>query len=200
MISFKNTLINCQHCGQPVLVKAADAERGSIVCKHPNCGRVNALNLQTHFDPAIANGLPEFGRLEYVGQPGVVYPLRFGKNVVGIGADCDVVVERVQHGGKCFISRRHCTIEVRFDPWRGQLRYLLQNGAIDPTTNQHRNSLNGTWLRQTLLKDNEQIDVSDDDVIRLGGTDQFVLKTYVIPTSMLETYRVTSCFDPDSTQ
>ncbi len=200
MSSFKNTLINCQHCGQPVMVKAADAERGEIVCKHANCGRVNSLNLQTYHDPAVTDGLPGFGELVYANRTDCVYPLRFGKNTIGIGADCEVLVERFQHQGKCFISRRHCTLEVLFDKWQGQLRYVLQDGAVDPATNHHRNSLNGTWLQHILLKDSERVDVSEGDVIRLGGTDQFLLKPYVIPAPMLETYRVTSCFDPDSTQ
>ncbi|MCY7350495.1 MAG: FHA domain-containing protein [Cytophagaceae bacterium] len=200
MISFKNTLINCQYCGQAIMVKAADAERGEIVCKHPNCGKVNLLNMQTCYDPAITEGLPTFGQLTYAGRPDLVYPLRFGKNVIGTGSDCEVAVERFQHGGKCYISRRHCTLDVTFDKWRGQLRYLVQNGAFDPAVNQHRNSLNGTYLNEVLLKDTEQIDVSEGNSIRLGGNDQFLLETYRIPEPMLATYRVTSCFDADSTQ
>lgn len=200
MISFKNTLINCQHCGQAILVKATDAERGEIRCKHPNCGKLNLLSTQSSYDPAITDGLPAFGQLTYVGRTDRAYPLRFGKNVIGIGTDCEVVVERFQHGGKCYISRRHCTLEVTFDKWQGQLRYLIQNGAIDPATNQHRESLNGTWVHDTLLKERERVDASEGDIIRLGGTDRFLLNTYTIPEPMLETYRILSCFDPDSTQ
>ncbi len=200
MSSFKNFLFNCQHCGQAILVKAADAERGEITCKHPNCGKLNPISTQLQYDPAITDGLPAFGQLMYLGRLDRVYPLRFGKNVIGSGTDCEVVVERFLHEGKCYISRRHCTLEVTFDKWQGQLRYLIQNGAIDPSTNQHRNSLNGTWVHDTLLKDTERVDVVGGDLIRLGGTDQFLLTPFVIPESMLETYRVTAYFDPDGTQ
>ena len=200
MSGFKTTLINCGRCGRRIMVRGADAERGSITCSHVGCGAVNELAKAFHYDESIVRGLPRFGQLTHLGDPETVYPLRFGPNVIGTGDTSDVRVSRFMHNGRCFISRRHCTLSVAFDKWTGKLRYSLQDGAVDAANQTTQPSLNGTLLNGTLLRKTEIIDAGDGDVITLGGPDRFQLAPYAIPPVMLETYKVTLDFNPDRTQ
>lgn len=200
MSTFRTTLITCQQCGRRIMVRAADAERGSITCSHIGCGAVNTLQTAFHYDEAIVNGLPDFGRLTYAGTPEITYPLRFGPNVIGTGDGCSVRVSRFEHGGRCFISRQHCTLTVTFDKWTGRLRYCVQDGVVEPDTKSMRYSLNGTLLNGTPLLKTEIIDVGDDDVITLGGADRFRLTHARIDPAMLDTYKVDLTYNPDRTQ
>ena len=200
MSTFRTTLISCQRCGRRIMVRAADAERGSITCSHVGCGVVNSLQTAFQYDEAIVNGLPDFGQLTYLGKPETMYPLRFGPNVMGIGDTCTVRVNRFEHGGRCYISRWHCTLTVTFDKWTGRLRYCVQDGAIDPDSHSIRFSLNGTLLNSTPLLKTEIIDVGDGDIIMLGGADRFQLTHATINPATLDTYKVDLVFDPDRTQ
>ncbi len=200
MSGFKTTLINCQQCGRRIMVRAADAERGSITCSHVGCGAVNVLQSAFHYDENIVLGLAGFGQLTYLDNTKTTYPLRFGVNVIGTSDSCAVQVSRFVHNGRCFISRRHSTLTVTFDKWTGQLRYQLQDGAVDSTTQTRQYSLNGTLLKDTLLQKTEIIDVADGEVITLGGLDRFRLTHYSIAPAMLNTYKVELAFNPDRTQ
>lgn len=200
MSGFKTTLISCQQCGRRIMVRAVDAERGSITCSHVGCGAVNVLQKAFHYDENIVHGLPGFGQLTYLDTPEKTYPLRFGSNVVGTADSCSVQLERFVHNGRCFISRRHCTLTVTFDKWTGQLRYQLQDGAVDPVIQAMQYSLNGTLLNNAPLQKTERIDVGDGEVITLGGADRFRLTHFLIPTAMLDTYKVELDFNPDRTQ
>ena len=200
MSGFKLTLITCQQCGRRIMVRATDAERGSITCSHVGCGAVNVLEKAFHYDENIVRGLPGFGQLTSLDNPQKAYPLRFGSNVVGTSDACMVRVERIVHNGRCFISRRHCTLTITFDKWTGQLRYQLQDGAVDPITQAWQYSLNGTLLQGAALQKTEIIDVSDGGIITLGGADRFRLTHFSIPPAMLDTYKVELDFNPDRTQ
>jgi hypothetical protein len=200
MSGFKTTLINCQQCGRRIMVRAADTERGSITCSHVGCGAVNVLQKPSQYSEAIVQGLPEFGQLTYLGNPEINYPLQFGANVIGTADVCTVQLARFVHDGRCFISRRHCTLTITFDKWRGQLRYQLRDGAVDPTNHTSQPSLNGTFLNGTSLQKTEIIDVGDEGVITLGGVDRFRLTHFVIPPAMLDTYTIELDFNPDQTQ
>ncbi|GAB3920764.1 FHA domain-containing protein [Larkinella terrae] len=200
MSGFKMTLIACQQCGRRIMVRMADAERGTITCSHVGCGAVNILQTAFHYDEAIVQGLPEFGHLTYIGKPGRIYPLQFGQNSIGTADSCTVQIERFQHNGRCFISRRHCTLTVSFDKWRGRLRYQLQDGVLDGELRQLHSSLNGTLLNETPLQKMELIDVDHESVITLGGVDRFRLTHYFIPSTMLDTYKVDLSFNPDRTE
>ncbi len=200
MSGFKTSLINCQQCGRRIMVRIVDAERGLITCSHVGCGAVNVLQKAFHYDENIVQGLPGFGQLTYLGKPETVHPLRFGPNVIGTADSCTVQVARFVHNGRCFVSRRHCTLTVTFDKWTGQLRYQLQDGAVDAAAQTTQYSLNGTWLNTMLLQKTEMIDVGDSDQITLGGTDRFRLTQYAIPPVMLDTYKVGLDFNPDRTQ
>ncbi|QMW00209.1 FHA domain-containing protein [Spirosoma foliorum] len=200
MSGFKTTLINCQQCGRRIMVRAVDTERGSIVCSHVGCGAVNVLQKPFHYDESIVLGLPSFGQLTYLGTPETTYRLQFGSNVIGTSDACTVQVARFVHNGRCFISRRHCTLTVVFDKWTGQLRYQLQDGAVDATTQLNQSSLNGTQLNGVPLLKTELIDVSDEGIITLGGVDRFRLAHYTIPSTMLDTYKIELDFNPDRTQ
>ncbi|GAB3948229.1 hypothetical protein GCM10028805_22100 [Spirosoma harenae] len=200
MGGFKTTLITCQQCGRRIMVRTADFEKGSITCSHIGCGAVNRLQAAFQYDEAIVQGLPDFGLLTYEGSPTISYPLQFGSNVIGTSGSCTVQVGRFMHNNRCYISRRHCTLTVTFDKWTGQLRYQLQDGAVDMPTQIFQHSLNGTSLNGILLQKTELVDVEDRGVIKLGGVDQFRLTHYSIPPAMLETYKIELDFNPDRTQ
>ena len=199
MIGFKTTLINCERCGRKIMVRPPDAERGSITCSHVGCGAINLLQTGFQYDEAIVQGLPEFGRLTYGGQPAAQYPLQYGVNVIGTADSCTVQVERISHNGRCFISRRHCTLTVTFDRWSGQLRYQLEDGALDAYS-VRQYSLNGILLDGKPLQKTEIIDVNDGSTLTMGGADPFRLTHYTIPQAMLDTYKVELAFNPDRTQ
>ncbi|ADB38983.1 FHA domain-containing protein [Spirosoma linguale] len=200
MSVFKTTLIDCRQCGRRIMVRAADAERGSIVCSHLGCGAINTLSAGFQYDENIVRGLPAFGQLTYLGDSQLIYPLQFGRNVIGTSDLCTVQLDRFMHNGRCFISRRHSTLTVAFDKWTGQLRYHLQDGAIDNDGKTHQYSLNGTKLNATPLQKTEIVDVEDEGIVTLGGVDSFRLSHYVIPSAMLDTYKVELDFNPDRTQ
>jgi|GEM_PF-968739 len=200
MSGFRTTLINCQQCNRKIMVRAADIQRGSIVCSHVGCGAINMLETASYYDESIVEGLPGFGQLTYANSPKQPYLLQFGKNTIGTSETCTIPVERSLHEGRCFISRRHCTLTVTFDKWAGKLRYQLQDGTIDPITQEVQASLNGTLLNGILLQKTEIIDVEDGGVITLGGIDRFVLTHFALNPDMLATYRVDLAFNPDSTQ
>ncbi|AUD04912.1 FHA domain-containing protein [Spirosoma pollinicola] len=200
MSGFKTTLIVCQQCGRKIMVRAVDAERGSILCSHVGCGAVNALQKAFHYDEHIVQGLPSFGHLTHADEPKTTYPLQFGPNSIGTSDTCTVQVPRLMHNGRCFISRRHCTLTVMFDKWTGQLRYQLQDGAVDPDATTIKYSLNGTQLANTPLLKTEIVDVADREIITLGGLDRFRLMHYSIPPVMLETYKVELDYNPDRTE
>ncbi|WP_077923153.1 FHA domain-containing protein [Spirosoma sp. 209] len=201
MTGFKTTLITCHQCARRIMVRAADAERGSIICSHLGCGAINTLQTTFQYDERLVQGLPGFGKLVCQRDPTQVYPLQFGDNVIGTANTCTVQVERFMHSGQCFVSRRHCTLTVTFDPWAGQLRYLLQDGVADPQQPDTRQySLNGTQLNQVPIRKTELIDVADQALITLGGVDQFRLFHFSIPQPMLDTYKIELAFNPDRTQ
>ncbi|GAB2581738.1 FHA domain-containing protein [Spirosoma areae] len=200
MSAFKTTLITCQQCGRRILVRTADAELGSITCSHVGCGAVNVLQTAFQYDENIVRGLPGFGQLIYLGSSATAYPLQFGRNVIGTSDTCTMQVDRFVHNGRCYISRRHCTLTITFDKWTGQLRYQLQDGAVDLQTQIMQYSLNGTQLRGTPLQKAEMIDVGDDEIITLGGLDRFRLSHFAISPAMLDTYKVELDFNPDRTQ
>lgn len=200
MSGFKATLITCQQCGRKIMVRTADAECGSIVCSHVGCGAVTNLQSGFQYDSALADGLSDVGHLTYLGKPEVTYPLNLGINVIGTADSCSVPVERIVHNGRCFISRRHCTLTLTFDKWNGQLRYQLEDGVIDPVSQERQYSLNGTLLNGVPIQKTEIIDVNDGGVITLGGADRFRLTHVHIPSAMLDTYKVELAFNPDRTQ
>ncbi len=200
MSTVKTSLITCQQCARRIMVRPADVQRGSIVCSHTGCGATNLLSTAFQYDQAIVQGLPGFGELRHPATPNLAYPLRLGANVIGTGDTAQVRVERYLHDGRCYISRRHCTLTVTFDNWSGQLRYQLQDGAADPNTQISTPSLNGTQVNGSALRPSEQIDVTGDDTMTLGGLDAFRLVPYTINPAMLATYRVELDYNPDRTQ
>ncbi len=121
-------------------------------------------------------------------------------NVVGTAPTCEIAVERYVHEGKCYISRRHCTIDVLFNKWTGRFRYQVQDGASDVDSHQYKNSLNGTQLNGYLLQNSEKIDMGNGGQLSLGGKDVFLLETYCIPDTMLASYLMVKPVEPDETQ
>ncbi|MBD2699295.1 FHA domain-containing protein [Spirosoma sp. BT702] len=200
MGGFKTTLITCQQCGRRIMVRAADVERGFITCSHTGCGAVNVLETTGYYDEGFLHDLDSLGQLTYQGDSIRTYSLQFGSNVIGIASSCTVQVERSVHNGRCFISRRHCTLTVTFDKWTGLLRYQLQDGAVDPATQVMHHSKNGIQLNGVTLAKAELIDVPDGGIITLGGLDQFRLNHVSISPDALITHKVETVFNPDQTQ
>ena len=199
MSVFKSYLMPCQQCGKSLQIKEKDFLKGEIVCLHQGCGFVNKLT-ESYFDENIMNGLPHFGKLVYKENPSIIFKLKKGLNILGRSATCDIQLQNFQHQGECYISNRHATIEVFFDKWKGQLRYLIQDGAFDINGQNFKNSLNGTYLNGILLKISEKIDAQNQNTICLGGKDVFELYTYQIPEAMLQTYKTTQIKDNDATE
>ncbi|GAB2517725.1 FHA domain-containing protein [Spirosoma aerophilum] len=200
MGEFKTTLIVCQHCGRKIMVRAADAERGFIQCTHTGCRVINTLRKPFHYDEHIVQGLPSFGQLTHINEPETTYPLQLGHNIIGTADTCTVQVPRFMHNGRCFISRKHCTLTITFDKWTGQLRYQLHDGAAEVDSKTIKYSLNGTQLAKTLLLKTEIVDVADQEIITLGGLDRFRLTHYSIPSVTLETYKIELDYNPDRTE
>ena len=152
------------------------------------------------YDENVVRGLPSFGHLVNPDDPETTYLLQFGPNVIGTADSCTVQLNRIVHDGRCYISRRHCTLTVVFDKWTGQLRYQLCDGAIEEATQTMKPSLNGTMYNGVPLSKTECIDVGTNQAITLGSVDHFRLTHYFIPPLMLETYKVDLDFNPDRTQ
>lgn len=182
------------------MIKPIDQKRGEIVCTHAGCGKINQLLSTFYYDEISVQSLPEVGRLTNTSAPNVSYPLQFGQNVIGTSDTCTIRVERYLHKGRCFISRRHCTLTVTFDKWQGQFRYQLHDGAAEPGTYSVKNSLNGTFLNQSLLQPTENLDVPEGGIITLGGADSFRLTHYIIPPALLATFKIDAVYNPDNTQ
>jgi pSer/pThr/pTyr-binding forkhead associated (FHA) protein len=200
MGKFKNTIINCQNCQKLVMVKVVDWEKGEIICSHIGCNFKNKLNTNFHFNEDITKYLTEFGHLVAIDKPQRKYPLKMGKNIIGVSNECDLKLERNLHNNKCYISRKHATIEVIFDKWSGLLRYRVYDGVFDGLTNEQKNSMNGTIVNNIQLKTKEIVDIPVNGKISFGGIDVFELVPSIIPKQMLNTYKTSLIFDEDSTQ
>jgi hypothetical protein len=194
------SLMSCLHCGGKLMIRPTDVERGFVVCTHVGCGGTNTLAQTMEYDQRLAIDLPAHGQLVYQSDPAVVLRLQFGQNILGTGEGSTQRVARYQHRGRCYISRRHCTLTVVFDPWAGTLRYQLQDGATDPADRQHKPSLNGTYLNGVRLQAQELIDVNHQDLISLGVADVFRLEHALIDPRLRETYQITRAFNADATQ
>lgn len=199
-MEFKSTTILCKGCGRLIMVRKVNVEQGFVQCNHKGCTARNALT-SIHYEETILNGLPGFGDLVYKQHPALRYPLQTGLNVIGTSATASICLDRTQfiHDGLCHISRRHCTIEVSFDPIKGILCYALQDGAKHPDKEQYELSLNGTSLNGYTLRNGEVVLVPENALIGLGGADTFQIIPYLIPADMLATYKRTQ-FDPNTTE
>jgi hypothetical protein len=161
-----------------------------------HCFHLNPIITTTTYDERILLGLPHYGALVSVNNPALRYPLRVGPNVIGVGTvekpDVQLARDTYTHNGLCYISRRHCTLTVEFNKHNGQLRYLIKDGdgSIDPETGQHNASKNFTFYQDKKMDAKEEFYLNDQDIINLGGEDEFRLEQYVIPEKMLETYKI----------
>jgi hypothetical protein len=195
--AFKNEMIICFKCKKSNFVKVKSFEIGLFRCS--SCGQDNKL-FGAYYDERILIGIPQFGSIISVNNPSERYSLKLGKNIIGVGEMADIIVKRVTHNEKCFISRQHCTLEVKFDKWKGQLNYILQDGTKDIESNQHKNSLNFTFFKNKKIEPQEAIYISNKEIFNLGGEDAFRLEHFVIPESMLQTYKVSERLDPEATE
>ncbi|TDE08302.1 FHA domain-containing protein [Dyadobacter psychrotolerans] len=186
MDKVKNEIIACSKCRNGSLVIAKDFAAGFFLCK--KCGHVNTVSTQV-YDEEVLEKLPHTGFLVSVNNPSEIYALRPGVNVIGVGEMADVVLKRVTHDGKCFISRQHCTITVSFGKWNGQLSYLLEDGAADPTGGR-KASLNHTFYKGKKVEQQDALYVGNQDLINLGGEDAYRLEHYIIPAGTLENYKI----------
>ena len=161
---------------------------------------MNLLQAQIQYDERIVQGLPAFGHLSLLGDSSVRLPLRYGVHTLGTSKQADLSVPRLLHNGRCYISRGHCTLTVAFDRWTGQLRYQLQDGAIDPDTGERRPSMNGTLIDKIALKPGEIMEIPNGGQVILGGMDVFQLTHYPIDPAMLATYEMSLGYNPEQTE
>lgn len=195
-VIFKNEHVVCFKCQHRNFVKAKVFEVGLFKCS--KCGKENKL-FNAYYDERILIGLPQFGSIVSVNNPSEKHTLKLGKNVIGVGEMADITVKRVTHNGKCFMSRKHCTLEVIFHKWTGQLMYRLQDGANDIESNQHKNSLNFTFFKKKKLDVQESAYIADKEIFNLGGEDAFRLEHFVIPEQMLQTYKISERINSEDT-
>ena len=193
---YKNEMIVCFKCQKSNFVKAKTFEVGIFKCS--NCGQDNKLS-NAYYDERVLIGLPQFGSIVSINNSSERYALSLGKNVLGVGEMADITLKKAIHNGKYFISRRHCTLEVKFDKWKGQLNYVLQDGAMDTESKQHKNSLNFTFFKNKKVESQEAVYISNKEIFNLGGVDAFRLEHFIIPESMLQTYKVSERINPEET-
>jgi hypothetical protein len=197
MSTFTNYQTTCAKCKKPHYVQLKDYKAGAFKCMH--CTHLNPVTTIT-YDESILQGLPHYGALVAMNNPAERYPLQIGPNVIGVGKEADIQLARDTyiHNGKCYISRRHCTLTVAFDTRKGQLRYLIEDGALN-TKGQREASLNFTFYQNKKMESQDALYLNDQDLINLGGEDAFRLQQYVIPEQMLETYQIRGKKDDDDT-
>ena len=189
-------MIVCIKCQKNNFVKAKNFDVGIFKC--PNCGQDNKL-FKSYYDERVLIGLPQFGSIVSLSNSSERYALNFGKNVIGVGEMADITLKKVTHNGKCFISRKHCTLEVKFDKWEGQLNYVLQDGALDAESNTYKNSLNFIFFKNKKVEAQEAIYISNKEIFNIGGEDAFRLEHFVIPESMLQTYKISEKISSEDT-
>lgn len=200
MSQFKIETINCIKCKGLNIVKPKDFEALFFICSHKKCGVRNDLN-NFVYDENITNGLPNFGTVISNIHPSERYSLKLGSNILGRGNMADVQLRARAKGsdGGPLMSRLHCTIEVKFNKWLGELVYILSDGVTDANTRIKTNSTNFTFRNGNKLELQDEIYLANNDILRLGG-DEFCLETYVIPHLMLQTYKkFNKNFDSEST-
>ena len=193
---YKNEMIVCIKCQKNNFVKAKNFDVGIFKC--PNCGQDNKL-FKSYYDERVLIGLPQFGSIVSLSNSSERYALNLGKNVIGVGEMADITLKKVTHNGKCFISRKHCTLEVKFDKWEGQLNYVLQDGALDAESNTYKNSLNFIFFKNKKVEAQEAIYISNKEIFNIGGEDAFRLEHFVIPESMLQTYKISEKISSEDT-
>ncbi|MBL0300594.1 MAG: FHA domain-containing protein [Cytophagaceae bacterium] len=179
--------MNCQKCKQPIIIQPKHKSAGEFKCY--KCGHVNKIVQTIYYDESIMNGMSTYGVLVNPKQAQQRYTLTSKTNIIGRSSTCNVVVDRIEHDGKCYISGRHCTIKVEFDIWKGTLRYKISDGEFLGDSNNVKPSTNGTYINDYKLQNSEVIDIPDKCIINLGGADDFILEPYIIPPSTLETYK-----------
>jgi FHA domain len=189
MEKFKNDLVKCQKCQKESLVTVKDFQKGSFICQHKGCGHANQL-FQTYYDDKLLIGLPHAGQLVAIGNPTEVYLLKLGENIIGVGDQATIKLNKKLHNGKCYVSRQHCTITVVFDKWHGVLRYLLEDGVIDLHTRERKYSLNNTLLKGKKVEKQEIIDIATGESINLGGEDAYCLKHHLFSDELRNSYKV----------
>lgn len=196
MNKFKNEIIPCTKCRKANFVKVKDFEAGYFKCSQ--CSHVNATSTFA-YNEQIIEKLPHVGFLISVKDPSEKYALRPGKNVLGVGEMADIILNRITHNGKCFISRRHCTLTVSFDKRNGWLNYLLEDGAVDTGTGESKASLNSTFYKGKKLDQQDAVYIEDQELINLGGEDVYRLEQYSIPSGTLEGYKISQRIDDGTT-
>lgn len=189
-------MLACAKCRKANFVKVRDFEAGYFKCSQ--CSHINVTSAYT-YDERIIEKLPHVGFLISVKDPSEKYALQPGKNVLGVGEMADVILNRVTHNGKCFISRRHCTLTVTFDKRNGWLNYLLEDGAADPVTGERKASLNRTFYKGKKLDEQDAVYVEDHELINLGGEDTYRLEQYSIPSGTLQGYKILQSIEEGGT-
>lgn len=189
-------MVACSNCGKANFVKVTNFKAGYFRCIR--CGYEHMTSMHMYREE-ILEALPHSGFLIAVKNPSHKYPLRPGLNVLGVGAMADIVLDRITHNGKCYISRRHCMLSVSFDKRNGQLMYLLEDGATDLDSGERKFSLNHTFYRDKKLEPQDALYVGDNELVNLGGQDVYRLEHYIIPNGTLENYKISQRIEDGGT-
>lgn len=88
-----------------------------------------------------------------------------GKSVVTLGRLSEDIINDIPivERNSCYISRRHCTIELD----RRSGKWYIRDGQWNKATNGWRNSLNGTFLNSAEVPPTEVL-LHDGDIISIG--------------------------------
>lgn len=146
-------------------------EGQSLVFVCENCGKqfsirlgkskVKAMRKEEDLDQEAEALKEEYGYIaviENVFGYKQVLPLQEGDNVIGrrcVGTTINTAIE----SGDMSMDRRHCIINVKRNK-QGKLIYTLRDAP----------SLTGTFLKNTILRDKDQIRLEDEAIVTIGAT------------------------------
>ncbi len=156
--------------------------------KCPACGYLNPIPLAPPAESPtqLQVALPGPGELGWLivkdeQTDTQTFALHLGINTVGRQSENAPATHMIVTNDE-FMSRPHCTIEVKISR-QGALLYLLQDGASRPDGG-WKPSRNGTYLNgeEPRLGEYDRIYLSDGDLIQIGVT-KLVLKTVELAES-----------------
>ncbi len=213
-------------CGNPqckagLLIKNADKLRDA---KCPRCGYINPIPQAVATDPPPVQPTPPppafagdatvlFGQQRPVSLPPPpdqmgwlvvkdeltdtqTFTLKQGINTVGRQSEKRPSVHMIVTRDE-YMSRPHCTIEVRVGRL-GTPDYILRDGAM--VDGQWKSSLNGTYLngKEPRLSQYDQLFLEDGDTIQIGET-KLVLKVSTLAASRQQATQAVESMDYERT-
>ncbi|WP_040006258.1 FHA domain-containing protein [Fibrisoma limi] len=182
-------------CGNPKCRATLQVQNPQklVEAKCPACGYLNPIPRPVESDDEqtqVKTAMPaELGWLIVKDEHTATqtFSLRLGINTVGRMSNVSPSDHMVKTDDK-YMSRPHCTIEVRINK-QGGINYILQDGAVRPDGT-WKVSTNGTYLNgeEARLGEFDRIYLNDGDTVQIGVT-KLVLKTLQLAESLQKAYR-----------